>query len=1118
MKLIHLFNKYNYIIINTINDNYIDIIIQSFFKNYKHIPLNKINKLLGPKIGMQSVWSSNIMNIINKLTDTVISIEKYIITNKSAKYDKMTQELYNFPLDTNIKRKFPKYYPKLPNEEYKSFNKQLTETELYDLLQSNSEHSRHYFFRGAGLMKLIKEPYNLFPNNSLLAFADNSSAIKGYNIKYFKPIFPTSSSIYKLYNKICHPMLTAETHNFPTGICPFQGASTGTGGRIRDNQSIGRGGIVCAQIAGYCVGKSRKIYHTPYKIITDASNGASDYGNKFGEPLIGGFFRTYGSTNVEWVKPIMFSAGIGYVFEENLIKQKPKEGDKIIRIGGPALLIGMGGGLASSKSNINDQSAVQRGDPEMANKLNAVVRSLAECNNNPIKSIHDQGAGGMGNVSKEIVYPFGANINLDKVIIGMPLSATEIWCSEHQEQNTILVDKSSVNIIDYICKRENLPYSIVGEVVDSGKITVTHKNEIVYDLEVEKIFEDKQKNYKLLQLPNKTHKPFNCPITDIYKLVQTVFYNPAVASKSHLVNKVDRSVTGLVVQQQTVGWLQLPLADYQLIALNYFTTKGVVSAVGERPITGEIDVYKMVKLSVGEMLTNMIFCVISNFNDIKCQANWMWAINHKGEGYMLKEAVKELSKIMIQLGIAIDGGKDSLSMSANNIRSPRTLVITGYCTCPDITKSITPDLKSTNSHLIFIDFSLDNNLGGSILAQEYNNIGKYVPDSNLNKLKEYFPKIQKLIKEGYILSGHDRSDGGLITTLLEMSFPNTIGFEIKIEENINVLFSEGLGIVLEVTELKVLNNIKYKYLGKTHKNNYVKIGKLAWDIKYIRNIWMEKSRYYEQITEDCIKMEYDKLYFRNNPQNFVSYPIIHKPLFKIKPKVGILREEGCNGYKELASAFFDVGFEVWDINMYDLSNNNILEQFKCIAFAGGFTYSDVMGAGTGWSQLIKNHPNISRQIMNFYIRQDTISLGICNGCQLMSKIGIIKTSLDINNSQRFESRYVTVKIKSQNNVFLQNMNDWNLGVWCAHKEGKFNTKQTGCIYYSDEYNAITKQYPYSPNGGYIAGISSKNGRHLGMMPHPERSYISWQCPYPIKQTGWKQIFVNAYNWCVKPHY
>ena len=926
-------------------------------------------------------------------------------------------------------------------------------------------------------------------------------------------------------------------------------------------------------MAGYCVGdidpNNISLNHS-VNILINASNGASDYGNKIGEPIIGGFTRSYkhNKENIEWIKPIMFSAGIGSINRIHLYKDAPKENMHIIRIGGPAYKIGLGGGFSSSldqtdKRSKFNYSAVQRGDPQMGNKLNRVISECCDMgNDNPIVSIHDQGAGGLANVVKEIVYPNGGTIYLDNVTIGdESMQPLDIWCSEFQESDVILVDnQENVDIIETICKRENICCDILGTITNSGKIVVYYKDTLLIDLPLKEILEPNiQKKYHFTNYsyPKYYHKfkPFNESIEDYLK---KVLGSIDVCSKRFLTNKVDRSVSGKIVQQQCVGPFQTPISNYSLVSLDYTHNVGIASSIGERPILGITNPKAQGSMSVGEMITNMMGVYIGDISNIKCSANWMWPLSQDNETSKLYEVANEMCNGLKLLGIGIDGGKDSLSMSSNSIKAPGELVITGYAPCPNIYKKVTPDLKKTNSVLLLIDFS-DNNMriGHSIFHRtclSYLKGNIECPTlTHYTTLSRAFNIIQEYIYNNKILALHDISDGGVITTLSEMAISSNIGIDITntftdLNDIYLQLFNEELGVICEIEDKYInelmndLYGINYKIIGYTNERKDISIwnNKELFSVIKLSNI----SYYWEKTSYELEKFQ------TNNA--IITYPTLIKPyyylpkklnkfcntLFKQKCsdkiiKVAIIREEGSNGDKEMCAAFKHVGFDPHILHMNDLLEKpEIIRNYRGIVYVGGFSHSDVLGASHGWYLSIKHHKQLSHELDIFLNkRTDTFSLGVCNGCQLMVKQSIFSNELKLvkNDSERFESHFSIVQIKNDNNIFFKNMKNMVFGIWIAHGEGKFiNThnleeRQKVMQYIeptgSDYLIIDNVSYPYNPNGSEngLAGICSKNGRHLGLMPHPERCFLNWQLPYTadysITTSPWLMLFKNIYDWC-----
>ena len=1151
-----------------------------------------------------------------------------------------------------------------------------------DLIQSNSEHSRHHFFTGnikeefsykntpnsnfdkltlkPSLFKLIKEPIKHHINNSVLAFCDNSSAIKGYVTNTIIPIWNINHQYYKdIYQQDF--VLTAETHNFPTGIAPFPGAATGIGGRIRDVQSTGKGAIPVASSAGYCVGdidvdiiNNRGDYPSnmamPLDILIEASNGASDYGNKFGEPIILGFTRsfknvfhqyqydtnskTFKNERIEWVKPIMFTAGLGVMNHQHIYKDKPTPNLLIAKIGGPVYKVGYGGSQASSrkveKENAEeDFNAVQRDDAEMEQKLNRVIRTCVELReNNPILSIHDQGAGGNGNVLKEILEGQGGVIDLGKLTLGENnLNDLEIWLSEYQESNAILFHPDDKPLLESICQRENVNLDVVGHITGDGKINIYRGDrQIVKDyLHQEdcpkREYRIKEKYYNTNYQPKYNYTcPFLSP--SILELIEITFKNLDIGSKRFLTNKVDRSVSGLIAQQQCVGPLHMPISNYGLIASSHFphpeanNFTGCVTSVGEQPIVGlygdALGNQSIADKTFAEALLNMVWCGIEDITSIKASANWMWPLPNedKEEGYKMYKVMERLNHLLLESGIAVDGGKDSLSMVVNHndtaIKGPGSLVLSFYAPVPDINKKVSPLVSSTSSKLYHIDLSCGfKDMGGSCIMRS--DVMRKPPLlRNTKYLIHIFKCIQKFIKEGKILAGHDISDGGLITTLLEMALTSNMGITIDIPEEIltiydiiEYLWNEELGVVVEIKDEYVrevivaitsinkiysntnkntpstekiiiypiatmrpddkviiqhvnnslLTDIKTKTVSvedtnsntnsntNTNKDNplITKIITIKKEktISEIRKLWEHRSMTLDklQCNPKCVEEEYQLWNnFNINPMTNLLERHLHYNLPKVKGlfKVGIIREEGSNSDRELASAFYYAGFEVVDINSYDILHNKVdINTFNGLAFCGGFSYADVLGSGKGWALTLQQN---KVDFDTFFNRPDTFSIGICNGCQLMSQLGWIDATLEENESQRFESRFSYVKVNKSENIFLKDMEDLVFGIWVAHKEGRFvpsstnDTIPTPIIQYVDSRGEPTTKYPHNPNGseqGCVA-MSSKNNRHLAIMPHPERCFLKWQTPWLSPEdnqilqhtefTPWIKLFTNAYQW------
>ncbi|XP_068100125.1 phosphoribosylformylglycinamidine synthase [Hyperolius riggenbachi] len=1109
--------------------------------------------------------------------------------------------------------------------------------ECFDLAQSNSEHSRHWFFKGRLVVEGQKKPHSLFDiimktqetsnQNNIIKFCDNSSAIQGRAVKSLIPDDPTRASRYHLHDSTRHLIFTAETHNFPTGVAPFSGATTGTGGRIRDVQSTGKGAHVIAGTAGYCFGNLHIPGYTlpwedntyqypvqfarPLEVAIEASNGASDYGNKFGEPVLAGFARSFGlrlpsGERREWVKPIMFSGGIGSMEDLHQKKEAPEKGMHVVKIGGPVYRIGVGGGAASSiqvqgdNASELDFGAVQRGDAEMEQKMNRAVRACVERGEkNPICSIHDQGAGGNGNVLKELSEPQGAIIYTKNFQLGdSTLSVLEIWGAEYQESNALLLRPDNAEFLRSVCRRERSPVDFVGRITGDGRIVLVNgretdpepdhsdRNSVPVDLELEWVLGKMPQKEFLLDRVRPALRPLTLPSgLTIRHALERVLRLPSVASKRYLTNKVDRSVTGLVAQQQCVGPLHTPLADVAVVSLSYTDTVGGATAIGEQPIKGLLNPAAGARMAVGESLTNLVFALTTDLKDVKCSGNWMWAAKLPGEGAALYDACVAMCEVMAQVGIAVDGGKDSLSMAARvgaeTVKAPGSLVISVYAVCPDITATITPDLKNPGEKGILLYVPLSpgrHRLGGSALAQCYSQLGEETPDlDDPQTLVNCFQVTQKLLKDRCLSAGHDVSDGGLITCLLEMAFAGNCGLDVEFSSPdtsaLDLLFAEELGLILEVPEVSH-DSVIDRYRGRGLQ--CVKIGctqgsgpkstvrvcvngeeVLREEVGTLRALWEETSFQLErlQVNPSCVSQEEAGLNQRAGPKYHLTFnPSEKLPLLaeigSSQPRVAVVREEGSNGDREMAAALLMAGFEVWDVTMEDLlSGGSALELFRGLVFVGGFSYADVLGSAKGWAASVKFNAGVREQFETFRCRSDTFSLGICNGCQLMALLGWVGAEnseesgtvprqgvlLSHNLSGRFESRFVTVKIEDSPSILLQGMSGSSLGVWVAHGEGLMRFRSPAVLdhvtsghlaplRYVDDQGAPSEEYPMNPNGSPlgIAGLCSEDGRHLAMMPHPERCVQKWQWPWmpedwrqSLEVSPWMRLFENGYSWCLK---
>jgi phosphoribosylformylglycinamidine synthase len=1229
----------------------------------------------GPRLNFETAWSSNAVEICHRSgAHSVRRLERSVrlglsvpLTEAQADeilapvHDRMTEMRYREPLasfDPGLSPEPVRVLPYLAkgiaalqdfDREYgcgwdvtdleiiagifERLDRDPTDVELFQIAQANSEHSRHWVFKGElwvdgvrvpekHLMDVVRQPLAVSGVNSVIAFRDDSSAIRGTQVNALAASEPLGPSPLGPAPALLHPTLTAETHNFPSGVAPYPGAATGGGGRIRDNQAVGRGGLVCASGAAYCVGNLHLPGYelpweqdgyshpsdlaSPAEILIEASNGASGYGNCFGEPLIYGFTRTYGLCLPDgyrsWYKPIMYSVGAGQIRDEHTVKGKPEKDMLVVQVGGPAYRIGLGGGAASSMEqgkNVQelDFNAVQRGDPEMEQRVNRLMRACSELGHaNPIVSAHDLGAGGDCNALPEIVEPAGAVIDLRAIPVGdQTLSVLEIWGNESQERNALLVRPEQLHLLKGIAARENVPLAVVGRVTGDGILVLhdTTDDSRPVDLPLDDI---------LGQLPPKKYefqrrsprgtvradlKPLVLPpAADLRRVLDMVLRLPAVGSKRFLTNKVDLDVTGLVIQRQLVGPRHLPLSDYAVIAQSYDDPSGTALSLGEQPIKGLISPEAGVRMAVAEALLNMAGAVITDITDIKCSANWMLAVKQPGEGAWLYDAACALRDILMELGVAIDGGKDSLSMASQGtapdgtselVKAPPELVMAPYALMPDVEVRVTSDLKQTGSKLLLLPVGSKHRLGGSAFAQVLGQLGDDVPDiEEPAALRSVFGAVQDLVRTRAILSCHDVSDGGLIVTLLEMAFAGDKGWRVSLdaenhggdasrgggprgdastgEDLFASLFAEEAGIVVEVADEQQTLEILQRHGVKGVELGHVQDAEvelsfgpevvLKDSVRSLHAVWEETSYRLERLQQnpDCAEQEWlsHRLPAGTSPYHLSfdpDAPVGRRGGSATKPKAAVLREEGTNGDRELAAAFIAAGFETWDVAMTDLMAGTMgLERFQVLAFPGGFAFADVLDSAKGWASVIRNNERLSEEFAAFFARSDTLSLGVCNGCQLMGLLGIpgfelpdvLKPRFVKNISERFESRFSTVSIAKSPALMLRGMEGSVLGVYVAHGEGRLHVPDPGTldwivnnglapVRYVDPSGQATTAYPYNPNGSPqgIAALCSQDGRHLAIMPHPERCYQLRQWPWVPPEWGyaaspWMRMFANAH--------
>ena len=1176
---------------------------------------------IGPRREMITPWSTNAVEITQNMgVKGVKRIEQFFPADESTAFDPMLQRKYNGlgndVFTTNLKPAPIIYIDDLlayseqeglalSEEEIgylhgveTQLGRKLTDSEVFGFAQINSEHCRHKIFGGSfvidgkempcSLFEMIKRTTRQHPHHILSAYKDNVAFIEGPVVEQFAPIEHEGPDYFVIRNIESVVSIKAETHNFPTTVEPFNGASTGTGGEIRDRMGGGKGSWPIAGTAVYmtsypridaarnkCDIPERKwLYQTPEQILIKASNGASDFGNKFGQPLIAGSVLTFEhGENGEvygYDKVIMLAGGVGYGTKRDCMKGEPQKGNKIIVVGGDNYRIGLGGGSVSSVntgrySSGIELNAVQRANPEMQKRAYNLVRALCEEENNPVVSIHDHGSAGHVNCLSELVEDCGGLIDMSKLPIGdNTLSAKEIIANESQERMGLLIEEEYIDHVRKIAERERAPLYVVGETTGDARFTFQQADGVrPFDLAVSQMFGHSPKTCMHDVTVKRHYQDVAYETNRVDDYLSGVLRLEAVACKDWLTNKVDRSVTGRVARQQCVGELQLPLSDCGVVALDYRGKCGIATALGHAPQAGLANPAAGSVLSVAEALTNIVWAQLSEgLDSVSLSANWMWPCrSQKGEDARLYQAVKALSDFCCALGINVPTGKDSLSMSqqypdGTKVIAPGTVIVSAGGQVSDIRKTVSPVLANTpESKLYYIDFSADTlRLGGSALAQSLNKVGSDVPKcKDAGYFRRAFNAIQELVSTGLLLSGHDISAGGLITCLLEMCFANTDGgMDISLDslncpDIIKALFAENPAVVVQIADT---NDDTFKNIMNQAGINYFLIGRPAslrrislthagtkhlFNIDHLRDIWFNTSYLLDskQSQNGCAKARYDN--YKHQPLHFLFNSRFTGKLsqYNLNPnhrpsgiKAAIIREKGTNGEREMAYALYIAGFDVKDVMMTDLvSGRETLSDIHLIVFCGGFSNSDVLGSAKGWAGAFLYNPKAKDALHNFYARPDTLSLGICNGCQLMMELNLIipehqkHARMLHNNSRKFESAYVGLTITQNHSVMLGTLSGTQLGVWVAHGEGKFAL--TGP---ESNYNIVAKytypDYPANPNGSHYAtaALCSADGRHLAMMPHPERAIFPWQNAYYPKErahddiTPWMEAFVNARLW------
>lgn len=1183
---------------------------------------------VGPRREMITPWSTNAVEITQNMNLNGISrIEEYFpVSSKDADHDPMLQRMYD-GLDQNIFTVDHKPEPIKHVDNLEEYNEQeglalspeeieylhkiekelgrpLTDSEIFGFAQINSEHCRHKIFGGvfiidgkemeSSLFNMIKKTTRENPHKILSAYKDNVAFSQGPVIEQFAPEDQSTSDYFRVKDIESVISLKAETHNFPTTVEPFNGAATGTGGEIRDRMGGGVGSWPIAGTAVYMTSYPRIdggrdwedilpvrkwLYQTPEQILIKASNGASDFGNKFGQPLITGSVLTFehkeGDEKYAYDKVIMLAGGVGYGTKRDCLKKEPQKGNKIVVVGGDNYRIGLGGGSVSSVdtgrySNGIELNAVQRANPEMQKRAYNLVRALCEEDVNPVVSIHDHGSAGHVNCLSELVEECGGQIDMTKLPIGdKTLSSKEIIANESQERMGLLIDEKHIEHVRKIAERERAPLYVVGETTGDAHFSFVQGDGVKpFDLDVAQMFGHSPKTYMVDKTVERHYENVTYSQDKLDEYLNRVLQLEAVACKDWLTNKVDRSVTGKIARQQCQGEIQLPLSDCGVVALDYRGRKGIATALGHAPQAGLASPEAGSVLSVAESLTNIVWAPLEDgLDSVSLSANWMWPCrSQEGEDARLYSAVKALSDFCCDIKVNVPTGKDSLSMSqqypdGTKIISPGTVIVSSGAEVSDIRKVVSPVVvNDAKSSLYHIDFSFDEQrLGGSAFAQSLGKVGDDVPTvKNPEYFRDAFNTVQELIKKDLVMAGHDISAGGMITTLLEMCFANTKGGmdidlkEIGGDDMVKILMAENPGVIVQIAdkdaeEFKTImdnNSISYAKIGKPAVGTRtLKVTKGAFnhefDIDALRDVWYKTSYLLDrdQSMNGCAEARRDN--YKKQPlemkfnDSFTGtleqYGISADRRERTGIKAAIIREKGTNGEREMAYSLYLAGFDVKDVMMTDLiSGRETLEDINMIVFCGGFSNSDVLGSAKGWAGAFLFNPKAKEALDKFYARKDTLSLGICNGCQLMVELNLInpehekKAKMLHNDSHKFESAFLSLDIQQNNSVMFGSLSGNKLGIWVAHGEGKFYLPEG-----EDKYNVVAKynyaEYPGNPNGSdyAVAGICSADGRHLAMMPHLERAIFPWQNAwYPADRrnddvTPWIEAFVNARKWIEK---
>ncbi len=1179
---------------------------------------------VGPRREMITPWSTNAVEITQNMSLSGISrIEEYFpVEDEHAGHDPMLQRMYK-GLDQDIFTVDIQPAPIVYIENLEEYNEQeglalspeeieylhqvegqlgrkLTDSEVFGFAQINSEHCRHKIFGGtfiidgkemeSSLFQMIKKTTQENPHKIISAYKDNVAFAQGPVVEQFAPKDHSTSDYFVIKDIESVISIKAETHNFPTTVEPFNGASTGTGGEIRDRMGGGVGSWPIAGTAVYMTSYPRTdegrdwedilpvrrwLYQTPEQILIKASNGASDFGNKFGQPLITGSVLTFehqeNGERYGYDKVIMLAGGVGYGTKRDCLKGTPQKGNKVVVVGGDNYRIGLGGGSVSSVdtgrySSGIELNAVQRANPEMQKRANNLVRALCEEDVNPVVSIHDHGSAGHVNCLSELVEECGGLIDMSKLPIGdKTLSSKEIIANESQERMGLLIQEEHIEHVRKIAERERAPMYVVGETTGDAHFAFQQADGVrPFDLDVAQMFGHSPKTYMRDNTVERKYEDVTYDEAKLNEYVARVLRLEAVACKDWLTNKVDRSVTGKVARQQCQGEIQLPLSDCGVVALDYRGKAGIATAIGHAPQAGLADPAAGSVLSVAESLTNIVWAPLAEgLDSVSLSANWMWPCrSQEGEDARLYQGVQALSDFCCALEINVPTGKDSLSMSqqypgGEKIISPGTVIVSAGGEVSDVKKVVSPVMVNKEKTTFYhIDFSFDDlRLGGSAFAQSLNKVGSDVPTcKNPEYFRDAFNAVQTLVNKGLVLAGHDISAGGLITTLLEMCFANMEGgMEISLDkfghhDIVKILLAENPGVVVQIADKhkaefkKIMDDagVGYLKLGHPTDERLIQVTKdgaeYQFGIDYLRDVWYSTSYLLDrkQSMNGRAKARFENskmpplemVFNKDFTGKLAQYGLNPDRRTPSGIKAAIIREKGTNGEREMAYSLYLAGFDVKDVMMTDLiSGRETLEDINMIVFCGGFSNSDVLGSAKGWAGAFLYNPKAKAALDNFYAREDTLSLGICNGCQLMVELDLInpeftrKAHMLHNDSHKFESEFVGLTIPMNRSVMFGSLSGNKLGIWVAHGEGKFSLP-----YPEDKYNVIAKysydEYPGNPNGSdySVAGICSADGRHLAMMPHLERAIFPWQNAwYPADRradevTPWMEAFVNARKW------